>query len=171
MIVADEGVAAVRGVWLFGWYGRFETCPYGLAGRLHRWRGLGVVVVEGRGVWLVCPSPPRAYPARGASLARAPFAVRKGRGWCWFSGSAGKRCVGGLVGSAGLEPALTGWLTRCLVGCLGVDHSWSVVRRARISVVGVSSSSSAGWRAFYSFWGQDPHFELTLSFIRWCGEG
>ena len=30
-------------------------------------------------VWFVCPAPPRAYPARGASLARAPFAVRKGR--------------------------------------------------------------------------------------------
>ncbi len=36
-------------------------------------------VVEGRGVWLACP-------ARIASLARAPFALRKGRGWCWFSG-------------------------------------------------------------------------------------
>ena len=34
------------------------------------------------GVWMVgvpCPSPPRAYPARGAPLARAPFAGRKGR--------------------------------------------------------------------------------------------
>ncbi len=49
MIVVDEGVAAVRGCWLFGW-----GAP-----------------------------PPRAYPARIASLARAPFAVRKGRGWCW----------------------------------------------------------------------------------------
>ena len=27
MFVADEGIAAVMGVWLFGWQGRFETCP------------------------------------------------------------------------------------------------------------------------------------------------
>ena len=69
-------------------------------------------------VWLFgsCPSPPRAYPARGASLARAPFAVRKGRGWCWFSGSAGNRCVGGLVGKAGLKPAPTGWRAGCIDG-------------------------------------------------------
>ena len=45
---------------MFGWQGRFETCPYGLAGGLRRWTGMGVAVVEGRGVWLVCPSPPRA---------------------------------------------------------------------------------------------------------------
>ncbi len=37
-------------------------------------------------VWLVGPSPPRAYPARGAPLARAPFAVRKGRGIVWLVG-------------------------------------------------------------------------------------
>ena len=150
--------------------------PAPTSGGLDRWRGLGVVVVEGRGVWLVCPSPPRALTLTlsrqaGEGMIVADEGVAAVRGWCWFSGSAGKGCVGGLVGSAGLEPALTGWLTRCLVGCLGVDHSWSVVRRARISVVGVSSSSSAGWRVFYSFWGQDPHFELTLSFFRWCGEG
>ena len=34
------GVAVV-GMWLIGWQGRFETCPYGLVG----WRGLGVAVV------------------------------------------------------------------------------------------------------------------------------
>ncbi len=28
MFVADECVAAVKGVWMFGWQGRFETCPY-----------------------------------------------------------------------------------------------------------------------------------------------
>ena len=123
--------------------------------------------------WFGWRAPPSPGIPRSHSFARSrPFrAVRKGRGWCWFSGSAGKGCVGGSVGRAGLEPALTGWLTRCLVGFLGMDHSWSVVRRGRISVVGVSSSSSAGWRTFYSFWGQDPHFELTLSFFRWCGEG
>ena len=44
---------------------------------LLRWRK-GVVV------WMVGPSPPRAYPARGAPLARAPFAMRKGRGSCWL---------------------------------------------------------------------------------------
>ena len=47
-------------------------------------------------VWLACPAPPRAYPARGASLARAPFAVRKGRGGWW--GFCGDACFGGLVG-------------------------------------------------------------------------
>ena len=40
----------------------------------------------------------RAYPARITTFARAPFAARKGRGWCWFSGSAWKGCVGGLAG-------------------------------------------------------------------------
>ena len=44
MIVVDECVAAVMGVvvWLVG---RFSNRPYGLAGGLHRWRGLGVAVV------------------------------------------------------------------------------------------------------------------------------
>ena len=41
---------------------------------------------------VVGPSPPRAYPARIASLARAPFAVRKGR-WWWLMGCCcGKAC-------------------------------------------------------------------------------
>ena len=46
----------MMGMWLFGWQGRFETCPYGLAGGLRRWRGLGVAVDECTpmmGVWMV----------------------------------------------------------------------------------------------------------------------
>ena len=123
-VLVGGGVAVVEGVvvWL--------VCPYGLAGGLHRWRGLGVAVVEGRGVWLACPAPPRSCPARIASLARAPFAVRKGRGWCWFSGSAGKGCVGGLVGRAGLKPAPTS----------GGLHRWTGMSGA---VVGVAWPRSA----------------------------
>ena len=39
------------------------------------------------------PAPPRAYPARIAALARAPFALRKGRCVLWLLG-----WNGGLVG-------------------------------------------------------------------------
>ena len=47
---------------------------------------MGVLVV-----WLVSARPPRAYPARIAALARAPFATRKGRGSppAWVSSCAG----------------------------------------------------------------------------------
>ena len=41
------------------------------------WGCLAVMVVQV--VWLVSSRPPRAYPARIAALARAPFATRKGR--------------------------------------------------------------------------------------------
>ena len=35
---------------MFGWQGRFETCPYGLAGGLHLWRGLVVLkMISGLG--------------------------------------------------------------------------------------------------------------------------
>ena len=37
-------------------------------------------VMDGRGGLVGGPHSARAYPARGAPLARAPFALRKGRG-------------------------------------------------------------------------------------------
>ena len=36
----QDGQDVVMGWWWFGWQGRFETCPYGLAG----WRGDGGLV-------------------------------------------------------------------------------------------------------------------------------
>ena len=76
MIVVDEVVAAVMGWW---WLPRpfVPGSPLTLALSHGGERGL-LAVVEG-----LRPSPPRAYPALlsvlWAPLARAPFAVRKGR--------------------------------------------------------------------------------------------
>ena len=56
------GVAVVegRGVWLVG---RFANRPYGLAGGLHRWRGLGVGMVERCGGLVGVPrSAPGPHP-------------------------------------------------------------------------------------------------------------
>ena len=114
-------MSCLRGLNLHGWRGwRGSTHPGHTPLASLRWlaplslheRGVGGVGSAGRlgrgvlVVWLVGPAPPRAYPARGASLARAPFAPRKGRWWCWFSGSAWKGCVGGLAGGPRSAPGI-----------------------------------------------------------------
>ena len=62
MFVADE-CTPMMGVWLFGWQGRFETCPY-----VSRIASMERVGCCGGGV-----VRPRAYPA----LLSVAFALRK----------------------------------------------------------------------------------------------
>ena len=96
MFVADE-CTPMMGVWLFGWQGGFETCPY-------VWRLASMERVGCCGGGVVRP---RAYPARGASLARAPFALRKGRPSDISPVGTGETLgfCNGLLRGRGLEPA------------------------------------------------------------------
>ena len=94
MFVADE-CTPMMGVWLFGWQGGFETCPY-------VWRIASMERVGCCGGGVVRP---RAYPALlsvlWASLARAPLPF--GHFPRWHVGN--PRFCNGLLRGRGLEPA------------------------------------------------------------------
>ena len=119
MFAADEGVAVVMGTWLFGWQGRFETCPYGLAG----WRGLGVVVAWPRSAPGPHPNPLPSNGRGGMFVADECVAAVMG---VWLFGC--------LVGRAGLEPAPTP----------GGLHRWTgmgvLVAKGRGCLVGESAT-------------------------------
>ena len=88
-----------------------------------------------------CAPPPRAYPARCAPLARAPFAVRKGCWWCLMA-CCGERvcCWFGWCGPGPprASPARIAALARAPLRCAKGAWTYRIDSRAAGLVVPIA---------------------------------